>query len=176
MSMDTELLARVIIDEDQQAFEELVKKYQSPLRGFFRKMCGDVNLADDLAQETFLKAYRGLSSYQGQSQFITWLFAIAKNAFYEHLRKSETFAEELPETSKENGAESAQDLNMDLARCMLKLAAEDRMILTLSYMEGLSQTEVAELMNLPLGTVKTNALRAKEKLKSHLLAYQERSV
>ena len=50
------------------------------------------------------------------------------------------------------------------------------MILTLSYMEGLSQTEVAELMNIPLGTVKTNALRAKEKLKSHLLAYQVRSV
>ena len=115
MSMDTELLARVIIDEDQQAFEELVKKYQSPLRGFFRKMCGDVELADDLAQETFLKAYRGLRSYQGQSQFLTWLFAIAKNVFYEHLRKSDSFTEELPESQENVIQEGAQDLNMDLA-------------------------------------------------------------
>lgn len=176
MSTDTELLARVIIDEDQQAFEELVKKYQSPLRGFFRKMCGDVDLADDLSQETFLKAYRGLSSYQGQSQFLTWLFAVAKNVFYEHLRRSDSFTDELPEAQDGGTKEGAQDLNMDLSRCMLKLDAEERMILTLSYMEGLSQTEVAELMHLPLGTVKTNALRAKEKLKSYLLAYQVRSV
>lgn len=175
MSMDAELIARVIIENDQQAFEALVKKHQSPLRGFFRKMCGgDEALADDLAQETFLKAYRGMKTYQGQSQFLTWLFAIAKNVFYENLRRGDIFTE-LPE-AQDVGHESGQDLNMDLAKCMLTLETDERMILTLSYMEGLSQTEVAELMNIPLGTVKTNALRAKDKLKSHLLAYQTRSV
>ena len=173
--MDAELIARVIIENDQQAFEALVKKHQSPLRAFFRKMCGgDEALADDLAQETFLKAYRGIKSYQGQSQFLTWLFAIAKNVFYENFRRGEIFID-LPDTI-EPSEETSQDLNMDLAKCMLKLETEERMILTLSYMEGLSQTEVAELMNIPLGTVKTNALRAKDKLKSHLLAYQTRSV
>lgn len=123
-------------------------------------------LADDLSQETFLKAYRGMQSYQGQSQFITWLFAIAKNVFYEHLRRSEVFTD-LPE-QLEASAETGQDLKMDMARCMLKLDAQERMILTLSYMDGLSQTEVAELMGIPLGTVKTHSLRAKEKLKTLL--------
>lgn len=174
MSTDTELLARIIIDEDQQAFEVLVKKYQSPLRAFFRKMCGgDENLSDDLAQETFIKAYKGIPSYQGQCQFLTWLFAIAKNVFYEHLRRNEKFTE-LADGDGESAAEGGQDLHMDLAKCMLLLGTDERMILTLSYMEGLSQTEVAELMQIPLGTVKTNALRAKEKLKGHLMAYQTR--
>ncbi len=168
MSTDAELIARVLMDDDQQAFEALVQKHQSRLRSFFRKMCGgDEMLADDLAQETFLKAYRGMQSYQGQSQFLTWLFAIAKNVFYEHLRRSEAFTDMGQEPDV--GADSGQDLKMDMARCMLKLDAQERMILTLSYMEGLSQTEVAELMSLPLGTVKTRSLRAKEKLKTLLM-------
>jgi RNA polymerase sigma-70 factor, ECF subfamily len=174
MSTDTELLARIIIDEDQQAFEVLVKKYQSALRAFFRKMCGgDENLSDDLAQETFIKAYKGIASYQGQCQFLTWLFAIAKNVFYESYRRNEKFIE-LVEDGEEASAETGQNLQMDLAKCMLLLDTDERMILTLSYMEGLSQTEVAELMKIPLGTVKTHALRAKEKLKSQMMAYQAR--
>jgi RNA polymerase sigma-70 factor, ECF subfamily len=167
MSTDAELIAQVLMDDDRQAFEALVQKHQSRLRSFFRKMCGgDEMLADDLSQETFLKAYRGMQSYQGQSQFITWLFAIAKNVFYEHIRRSEAFTD-LPD-DVEAGAETGQDLKMDMARCMLKLEPQERMILTLSYMDGLSQTEVAELMNIPLGTVKTHSLRAKEKLKTLL--------
>jgi RNA polymerase sigma factor (sigma-70 family) len=168
MSTDVELIARVLIEDDQQAFEALVQKHQSPLRAFFRKMCGgDEVLADDLAQETFLKAYRGMKNYQGQSQFLTWLFAIAKNVFYEHIRRSEAFTDMAEETDA--SAESQQDLKMDMARCMLQLEPQERMVLTLSYMDGLSQTEVAELMEIPLGTVKTHALRAKEKLKTLLM-------
>ncbi len=167
MTKDVELIARILMDDDQQAFEALVQGHQSRLRAFFRKMCGgDEMLADDLAQETFLKAYRGIKNYQGQAQFVTWLFAIAKNVFYEHIRRSEAFTDMAEEN--EAGAESQQDLKMDMAKCMLKLEPQERMVLTLSYMEGLSQTEVAELMSIPLGTVKTQALRAKEKLKTLL--------
>lgn len=175
MSTDTELIARVLIEDDQQAFETLVKKYQSPLRNFFRKMCGgDENLADDLAQETFLKVYRGLGQYNGQAQFLTWLFAVAKNVFYESLRRQDQFSE--LEDVDDEGRESGHDLNMDLSKCMMKLSPDERLVLTLSYMEGLSQTEVAELVEIPLGTVKTHALRAKEKLKNYLIAYQSRSL
>lgn len=173
--VDSELVAKVIVEDDREAFEALVKKYQSPIRAFFRKMNGgDEALADDLAQETFLKAYRGLKYFNGQSQFITWLYAIAKNVFFEHAR-SKVKHEELEESDME-GYNTHQDRSMDLAKCMLTLEPEERMILTLSYSEGLVQTEVAELMNIPLGTVKTIALRAKEKLKTQLLVYQERSV
>lgn len=175
MSTDAELLARIIVEDDREAFAVLLKKYQSPIRAFFRKMCGgDEALADDLAQETFLKAYNGLSRFQGGSQFLTWLYAIAKNVFYEHLRRREQH-EELGENDGES-YQMASDASLDIAKCMLLLEPEERLILSLSYADGLSQTEVAQLMNMPLGTVKTHTLRAKEKLRSSLTAYQTRSV
>lgn len=175
MSTDAELLARIIVEDDREAFEVLLKKYQSPIRAFFRKMCGgDDALADDLAQETFLNAYKGLARFQGGSQFLTWLYAIAKNVFYQHLR-ARTQTEELGDNEGES-YQMVKDVSLDIAKCMLMLNPEERMILSLSYAEGLSQTEVAEVMSLPLGTVKTHTLRAKEKLRASLTAYQTRSV
>jgi RNA polymerase sigma factor (sigma-70 family) len=175
MQTDAELLARIIVEDDREAFEVILKKYQSPLRAFFRKMCGgDEALADDLAQETFFNAYRGLRSFKGGSQFLTWLYAIAKNVFYQHLR-TRTQHEELGENDGES-YQMDKDVSLDISKCMLLLNPEERMILSLSYAEGLSQTEVAELMGIPLGTVKTHTLRAKDKLRSTLTAYQTRSV
>lgn len=174
MSEDSELLLRIVTEDDRKAFEAILRKYQSPIRAFFRKMCGgDGELADDLSQETFLKAYRGIHSFNQQSKFLTWLYAIAKNVYFEHLRRGEKF-EELSES--EASMVSATDSHLDIAKCMLQLNPEERLVLTLSYAEGLLQTEVAELMEIPLGTVKTHALRAKEKLKVLLQPYQERSI
>lgn len=173
MLSDGELIAQVICDEDQGAFELLVKKYQGPVRSFFIKMCGgDINLADDLAQETFLNAFRGIKSYRGGSKFLTWLIAIGKNIFYQNLRgeiNCDSLAEEMTESY-----ESSQDMSMDIAKCMLKLNDRERMVLTLSFMEGLTQPEVAELMEIPLGTVKTHTMNAKDKLRSMLQEYQAR--
>lgn len=174
MSEDSELLLRIVAVDDRQAFEAILIKYQSPIRAFFRKMCGgDLELANDLSQETFLKAYRGIHSYNSQAKFLTWLYAIAKNVFFEHLRREDKF-EELVED--QNAATIQSDSHLDIAKAMLQLDPEERMVLTLSYAEGLSQTEVAELLNMPLGTVKTHALRAKEKLKTLLQPYKERSL
>lgn len=176
MSNDAELLARIIVEDDREAFEVLLKKYQSPIRAFFRKMCGgDEALADDLAQETFINAYKGLLRFQGGSQFLTWLYAIAKNVFYEHLRRREQHVQ-LGDEEVTDSYQMGSDASLDIAKCMLLLNPEERMILSLSYTEGLSQTEVAQVMSLPLGTVKTHTLRAKEKLRSSLTAYQTRSV
>ncbi|MCC6138147.1 MAG: sigma-70 family RNA polymerase sigma factor [Bdellovibrionaceae bacterium] len=174
MSEDSELLLRIVANDDRKAFEEILRKYQSPIRAFFRKMCGgDGELANDLAQETFLKAYRGIAGFNGQSQLLTWLFAIAKNVYYEHLRRGEKF-EELAEDK--TASTTPTDSHLDIAKCMLLLSPEERMVLTLSYTEGLSQTEVADLLDMPLGTVKTHALRAKDKLKVLLQPYKERLV
>lgn len=174
MSEDSELLLRIVATDDRKAFEEILRKYQAPIRTFFRKMCGgDGELVNDLAQETFLKAYRGIASFNGQAKLLTWLYSIAKNVYFEHLRRSEKF-EELVED--ETGMTTSTDSHLDIAKCMLKLSSEERMVLTLSYTDGLSQTEVAELLEMPLGTVKTHALRAKEKLKVLLQPYQERSI
>jgi len=175
VSTDAELLARIIVEDDREAFAIILEKYQAPIRGFFRKMCGgDDALADDLAQETFLNAYRGVRSFKGGSQFLTWLYAIARNVFYQHLRTREQ-TQELDETTEES-YQMTKDINLDIAKSMLVLSPEERLVLTLSYAEGLSQTEVAEIAGIPLGTVKTHTLKAKEKLKAALSAYQTRSV
>jgi RNA polymerase sigma-70 factor, ECF subfamily len=174
MSEDSELLLRIVLEDDRKAFEAILRKYESPIRAFFRKMCGgDEELANDLAQETFLKAYRGIASFQHNAKFLTWLYAIAKNVFYEHVRRNERF-EELH--SDDTESTQTADSHLDIANAMLQLNPEERMVLTLSYTDGLTQTEVAELMSIPLGTVKTHALRAKEKLKTLLQPYQERSL
>ena len=89
---DTDLIARVLSREDHNAFGELVRRYQSPVRAFLTRMArGDSHLADDLAQETFLKAWKKLSSYRGGARFSTWLFGIAINEFRAAARSRKEF-------------------------------------------------------------------------------------
>lgn len=174
MSEDQELILKIVTEDDRSSFEILLKKYQGPIRSLFRRLCGgDAELANDLAQETFLKMYRGLAGFQGQAKVSTWLYSIAKNVYFEHCRRSDTFEELFVE---ESGRWSSADSQMDVAKAMLCLSADERLVLTLSYAEGLSQTEVAEVVGMPLGTVKTHSLRAKEKLKSILQPYKERAL
>ena len=79
---DTDLIVRVLSREDQNAFGELVRRHQSPVRLFLTRMTrGDTHLADDLAQETFLKAWQKLRAFRGEAKFSTWLFGIALNEF-----------------------------------------------------------------------------------------------
>ena len=96
---DADLIARVISLEDHNAFGELVRRYQSPVRGFLTRMTrGDSHLADDLAQETFLKAWQKLKTFRGESRFSTWLFGIAYNEFRGQARRRKELAlEEMSE-------------------------------------------------------------------------------
>ena len=89
---DISLVAQVVVFKNTRAFDTLVKKYQSPVRRFFlHQTLGDGELSDDLAQETFLKAYTNLSSFKNLSSFSTWLYRIAYNVFYDYIRgKKET--------------------------------------------------------------------------------------
>ena len=84
---DISLIAQVVMFGNNRAFDQLVKKYQSPIRRFFlHQTCGAGPLSDDLAQDTFIKAYTSLSSFKNLSNFSTWLFRIAYNVFYDHIR------------------------------------------------------------------------------------------
>ncbi|MBR0042293.1 MAG: sigma-70 family RNA polymerase sigma factor, partial [Bacteroides sp.] len=84
---DISLIAQVVMFGNNRAFDQLVKKYQSPIRRFFlHQTCGDGPLSDDLAQDTFIKAYTSLSSFKNLSNFSTWLFRIAYNVFYDYIR------------------------------------------------------------------------------------------
>lgn len=169
MLSDLELVTRVVLTKDQRAFSLLVQQHQGAIRAFLRRLtAGDHAAADDLAQETFLAMYRKLHTWQGTAQFSTWLHSIAYRKFLERARKETRYQvmAEVPEPAQLpiNPAESeilAQQL-------MATLSVEDRACLTLAYSLGLSLEEIAGLMDLPVGSVKSRIHRAKLKLQQWL--------
>lgn len=175
---DADLIARALSHEDQNAFGELVRRYQSPVRAFLLRMTtGDWALTDDLAQETFLKAWRKLRTFRGEARFSTWLFGIAVNEFRGACRRRKDLA--LPETDMladpEEEAAPALDpnLRLDLTEALRTLTPAERAAVILCCQNGLSHEEAARVLDSPLGTVKTNILRGKEKLKRRLnIAYE----
>jgi RNA polymerase sigma-70 factor (ECF subfamily) len=174
---DTDLIARVLSREDQHAFGELVRRYQSPVRGFLARLAkGDAHLADDLAQETFVKAWRKLHTYRGSARFSTWLFGIAYNEFRTVARQRKELAlEDVEEPAAEpakSTADSRSDLRLDLTEALKQLHSSERAVIVLCCQNGLSHEEAAQVLDCPLGTVKTNVLRGKEKLRRRLLGYQ----
>ena len=170
---DADLIARVLLREDQNAFGELVRRYQSPVRGFLARLAnGDAHLADDLAQETFVKAWRKIGTFRSDAKFSTWLFGIACNEWRMHARRRKELAlEELAEPSAElaqSEAATGSNLRLDLAAAMKLLTTAERAAIVLCCQNGLSHDEAAQALGCPLGTVKTNVLRGREKLKRAL--------
>jgi RNA polymerase sigma factor (sigma-70 family) len=171
---DADLIARALLYEDQNAFGELVRRYQSPVRGFLMKMTGgDVHQSDDLAQEAFVKAWKKLGSFRSEGKFSTWLFGIAHNEWRMSLRgRKELALEDLAENPAADAEQpdnaAASRLRLDLAEAMKKLTPAERAAIVLCCQNGLSHDEAARALDCPLGTVKTNVLRGKEKLR-HLL-------
>jgi RNA polymerase sigma factor (sigma-70 family) len=137
---DADLIARVLSREDHNAFSELVRRYQSPVRAFLTRMTrGDSHLADDLAQETFLKAWQKLYTFRGTAKFSTWLFGIAFNEFRSAARKRKELAlddvENLPE---EAAAVRDQHLRLDLTEALKVLNSNERAAVLLCCQNGLS--------------------------------------
>jgi len=175
---DADLIARALSQEDHNAFGELVRRYQSPVRAFLAKMTrGDTHLADDMAQETFLKAWKKLGTYRGEARFSTWLFGIAFNEFRGEARRRKEFAledlAELPPESAQAPTMAESNLRLDLTEALKVLTSLERASVVLCCQNGLSHDEAARVLECPLGTVKTNVLRGREKLRRKLsLEYQ----
>jgi RNA polymerase sigma factor (sigma-70 family) len=171
---DADLVARVLLDDDHHAFAELVRNHQSSVRGLLRNLTrADFALADDLAQETFLRVYKNLRSFRGEARFSTWLYRIAYNCFREEARKRK----ELVGIDEER-LQSEQDpqtvdpaLRHDLMHALSLLPLSERSAVLLCCQNGLSHDEAARVLDIPLGTVKTNVLRGREKLKRTLAAW-----
>jgi RNA polymerase sigma-70 factor (ECF subfamily) len=170
MSTDN-TLAQLAAAGDSAAFGTLVRIHQSKVRGFLRRLTrGDVALADDLAQETFLEAHRKVAQYRGEGSFGSWLCGIAWSRFLmERRKRKEEPLEAQPETASADAGPSII-ARLDLERAMARLGAEERAALTLCYALGHSHGEAAEILSLPLGTVKSHVLRGREKLKAMLEA------
>lgn len=178
---DQMLVARTVAG-DQRAYELLVLKYQRRIERLIGRMVRDVDLVEDIAQETFIRAYRALGQFRGEAQFYTWLYRIAVNTAKKalvDLKRDPLVSEsalrggdEDDETSSvENELTSAETPETVLAAkeiaarvnsAMEALPEELRQAVTLREIEGLSYEEIAEVMNCPIGTVRSRIFRARE--------------
>ena len=176
------LLIQRTVAGDQRAYGLLVMKYQRRIERLIGRMVRDVDLVEDIAQETFLRAYRALPQFRGEAQFYTWLYRIAVNtakkalvdlrrdpvisesALRGHDEEEETSAVESELTSAETPETvlAAKEIAATVNAAMEALPEELRQAVTLREIEGLSYEEIAEVMNCPIGTVRSRIFRARE--------------
>ena len=167
---DIDLVARVVAQQDTAAFGELVRRHQSQVRNFLRKLCRDRELADDLAQDSFLHAWEKLHTYAGHGSFIGWLLKVAYTTFLQSKRKSSRYddiLEKMGHLAEAGGStHTVESVELsDLDRFLAVLTEEERAVMILSYACGLSHREIGEAAELPIGTVKSIIFRGKEKIR-----------
>ncbi|MBI5279379.1 MAG: RNA polymerase sigma factor RpoE [Burkholderiales bacterium] len=182
---DTDLvLVRRTVAGDQKAFELLVIKYQRRIERLIGRMVRDQDLVQDIAQETFIRAYRALGQFRGEAQFYTWLYRIAVNTAKKalvDLRRDPVISEsalkggggddddetsgvenELTSAETPETVLAAKEIAATVNSAMEALPEELRQAVTLREIEGLSYEEIAEVMNCPIGTVRSRIFRARE--------------
>jgi RNA polymerase sigma-70 factor, ECF subfamily len=174
---DQELVRRVQAG-DQSAFNLLVLKYQHRVLKLIGRFVHDAAEAEDVAQEAFLKAYRALASFRGDSAFYTWLYRIAintaKNALVSQRRRPVDFdldlqdpdqfdrQAKLKEADTPEGVLLTEEIREVVERAMEQLPEDLRTAIVLRELEGLSYEEIAEAMDCPVGTVRSRIFRARE--------------
>jgi RNA polymerase sigma-70 factor (ECF subfamily) len=184
---DQEIVALARAGEEA-AYRELIRRYERPLFSLLYRMVRDRELAEDLAQETFVKALNAIESYRPEFKFSSWIFKIANNAAIDHLRRRELDTlslegsphAETPEaveaTALQIGdrqespldAVEARELGGQIEQAIGQLRPEYRSCILLRHVEGRAYEEIAEILNLPLGTVKTYIHRARNELRQAL--------
>lgn len=175
------LLVQRTVAGDQRAYGLLVVKYQRRIQRLIGRMVRDVDLVEDIAQETFIQAYRALHQFRGDAQFYTWLYRIAVNTAKKSLlklkrdptipenflasddedetsrRKEELILEETPESML-----AAKEIAMVVNRALDDLPHDLKQAVTLREIEGLSYEEISAVMGCPIGTVRSRIFRARE--------------
>lgn len=175
-STDAELILAILEREDRKAFAELVTRHQSKVRTVLRRLTrGDIALADDLAQETFVLVWKNLARFRFEARFSTWIYRIAFNAWQSEARKKREVQLEIDDDALPPGSEAHDELpdiaaRLDLERAMATLSDGERAAIGACYYADLSHEEAAVALGMPLGTVKTHVLRAKAKLRARLVS------
>jgi RNA polymerase sigma-70 factor, ECF subfamily len=181
--LDLSLVKRVQ-SGDNSAFNVLVQKYQHRIGAVIGRFVHDYAESQDIAQETFIRAYRAINSFRGDAQFYTWLYRIAVNTAKNHLvsmkRRPPTSDIEAEDAEHFEGAHRMHDsdtpehelLREEIARTVSDVVAELpeelRQAITLREMEGLSYEEISETMDCPIGTVRSRIFRAREAIDARL--------
>lgn len=180
---DQQLVARAR-EGDQRAFELLVRKYQHKVLKLIMRYVRDMDEAMDLTQETFVKAWKALGAFRGESAFYTWIYRIAVNTAKNHLvsaqRQPYTVELDADETDQyaaepaltDAGTPEGEALGSELHRVVMQaihdLPEDLRTAITLRELEGLSYEEIAEVMGCPIGTVRSRIFRAREAIDKRL--------
>ncbi len=167
---ELKLIARCALGDDRRAFGTLVEAYQTEIRRFFLNLTfGDASLSDDLAQETFIKAYMSIRSFKGLSKFSTWLYRIAYNEFYSYTRKRQE--ERMDDYEKalscdDNLAsyEESSNSRLDINTALQSLNETERSVVTLYYLQDIPIKKITEITDLPEGTIKSHLSRARSKM------------
>lgn len=190
---DLQLVERTVAG-DQRAYELLVIKYQRRIERLIGRMVRDQDLVQDIAQETFLRAYRALHQFRGEAQFYTWLYRIAvntakkallemrrdpvifENALHVSDDDEETFRPRHEPTTYETPETvlAAQEIAVAVNAAMEALPEDLRQAVTLREIEGLSYDEIALAMNCPIGTVRSRIFRAREAISARVKPLLER--
>ena len=177
----------------EAAYRELIRRYERPVFALLFRMVRDRELAEDLSQETFIKALNAIESYRPEFKFSSWIFKIANNAAIDHLRRRELDTlsldgsphAETPEamqaTALQIGARQespldtveAKELGSEIEAAISRLRPEYRSCILLRHVEGRAYEEIAEILDLPLGTVKTYIHRARNELRVALAHLKE---
>jgi RNA polymerase sigma-70 factor, ECF subfamily len=177
----------------EAAYRELIRRYERPVFALLFRMVRDRELAEDLAQETFIKALNAIESYRPEFKFSSWIFKIANNAAIDHLRRRELDTlsldgsphaetpEQMQATALQIGARQespldaveARELGGAIEQAIAQLRPEYRSCILLRHVEGRAYEEIADILNLPLGTVKTYIHRARNELRQALAHLKE---
>jgi len=177
----------------EAAYRELIRRYERPIFALLFRMVRDRELAEDLAQETFVKALNAIESYRPEFKFSSWIFKIANNAAIDHLRRREldtlsldgsphaATPEAMQATALQIGARQespldaveAKELGGAIEAAIGRLRPEYRSCILLRHVEGRAYEEIAEILDLPLGTVKTYIHRARNELRQTLAHLRE---
>ena len=167
---DIALVTQVAVFHNKRAFDQLVRKYQSPVRRFFlNQTLGDAQLSDDLAQETFIKAYLNITKFRGLSSFSTWLMRIAYNVFYDDVR-SRKQTEDIDSSGvlRQSASSGDTNLKMDIYAALALLKPDERTCITLQLIDGYPIEQISKITGIPDNTVKSHLRRGKEKMTSYL--------
>jgi len=158
---------------DRQAFEELVRRRQSWVRNLMRRLSRDAALADDLAQQVFIRMWRMLGQLQHPERFPGWLKRVAVNVWLQHQRRNDVMTSSETIEDLDRPIEDTTGAAIDMDRALALLPHDVRLCIVLSYHAEMSHAEIADAAALPLGTVKSHIRRGTEKLESWLSAYAE---
>jgi RNA polymerase sigma factor (sigma-70 family) len=169
------LVITLAVGGDRVAFEELVRRRHQGVRRFQRQLCGDSTLADDLTQQVFLRAWRSLRNLQSIDAFNGWMKKLMISVWFDELRRRRISLDQPGSNplTVEPAVWETPSLERDLENALASLEPRVRICVLLAYSEGNSHSEIAELLQIPLGTVKSHVARGSERLRALLVDYAE---